>query len=181
MRLPWIPESDRRRAVSRVKLGCFSCLSNPQGEVEHFQRHTILILFSTPATPVWKELAVSLPAKGRFFFLFLHHSYPEQEAYRTEDHQRLQEPEQRSAVLKIKKKEKNHCFKVKLGKPAVYRIFPGTERRWNNMGEFTASVESWRWWQRSISSRLMDATKETTLIDLWPQLKRQLFSTHGHI
>jgi len=35
--------------------------------------------------------------------LGLHHSYPEQEAYRTKDRQRLQEPEQRSAVLKKRK------------------------------------------------------------------------------
>ena len=110
VRLPWIPESDRRRAVPRVKSGCFTCLSDHQGEVEHFQIHTIFILFSTPATPVWKELAVSLPAKGRFFFLFLHHSYPEQEAYRTEDHQRLQEPEQRSAALKKKRRKKKALF-----------------------------------------------------------------------
>ena len=128
VRLPWIPESDRRRAVLRVKLGCFSCLSDHrgEGEVEHFQIHTIFILFSAPLTPVWKELAVSLPAKGRFFFLFLHHSYPEQEAYRTEDHQRLQEPEQRSAVLKdFFFFFKLHFFKVKLGKPAVYWILSG--------------------------------------------------------
>ena len=109
-----------------------------------------------------------------------YHSYPEQEVYRTKDHQRLQEPEQRSAVLKKNKNKNKTCFKFTLGKPAVYRIFPTTVRDWNNVGEFTASVKSWRWWQCSISSRLMAATKETPLLDLWPQLKTQLFSIHGH-
>ena len=52
VRLPWMPESDRRRAVPRVKLGCFKCLSDHQGEVEHFQRHTMFILFFTPVAPV---------------------------------------------------------------------------------------------------------------------------------
>ena len=75
MRLPWIPESDRSRAVSRVKLGRFNCLSDRQGEIEYFQRHTIFILFSTPVAPVWRELAFSLPAKGRVFFLWWGRDY----------------------------------------------------------------------------------------------------------
>ena len=127
-----MPESDRRRAVPRVKLGCFNCLSDHrgEGEVEHFQIHTIFILFSAPLTPVWKELAVSLQAKGRFFsflFFFLHHSYPEQEAYRTKDHQRLQEPEQRSAVLK-KRKGKGTVLKLNLASQPYTESFQDCKR-----------------------------------------------------
>ena len=102
VRLPWIPESDRRRAVPRVKLGCFSCLGDHQGEVEHFQRHTILYCFYTYRSCLKGTNCLTFSKRTAFLSLVglgLHHSYPEQEAYRTKDHQRLQEPE-RSAVLK---------------------------------------------------------------------------------
>ena len=145
----------QKASGSTGQIGMFQLLEWPSGWGRALSKTYHFILFSTPVTPVWKELAVSLPAKGRFFLslvgLGLHHYYPEQEAYRTKDRQRLQEPEQRSAVLKIKKYKKYktnkqmHCFKVKLGKPAVYRILPRTVRGWNNVGEFTASAKSWRY------------------------------------
>ena len=58
----------------------------------------------------------SLTSSERTVFLSLvglglHHSYPEQEAYLTKDHQRLQEPEQGSTVLK---KKKINCTVLKL-------------------------------------------------------------------
>jgi len=92
--------------------------------------------------------------------LGLHHSYPEQEAYRTKDHQRLQEPEQRSAVLKIKKKEKITVLKLSLASQ------PHTE-------SFQELLETGTMWVNSqllpsregISSRLMATTKESTLLD----------------
>ena len=159
VRLPWMPESDRRRAVPWVKLECFKCLSDHQGEVEHFQRHTMFILFFTPVTPVWKELAVSLPAKGRFFFCFfffvcflyitpiLNKRPVGPRTVKGFKNQNNVAQFSRTKNNKQTKQNKNlHCFKVKLGKPAVYRILPRTVRDWNNVGEFTASAKSWRWW-----------------------------------
>ena len=111
--------------------------------------------------------------------LGLHHSYPEQEAYRTKDRQRLQEPEQRSAVFKKerKKKKKITVLKLSLENQPYTESYPRTVRDWNNVGEFSQLLPSR---EGIISSGLMATTEDTTLLDSWPQLKSQLFSTHGH-
>ena len=92
--------------------------------------------------------------------LGLHHSYPEQEAYRTKDHQRLQEPEQRSAILKKKKKEKITVLKLSLASQPYTESFQElleTGTMWVN-SQLLPSREG-------ISSRLMATTKESTLLD----------------
>ena len=92
-----------------------------------------------------------------------YHSYPEQEVYRTKDHQRLQEPEQRSAVLK---KNKNKTCTVLNLASQPYR--ESLQELW----------EAWTMWVNSQllssrnSSRLMATTEATTLLDSWSQIEK---------
>ena len=97
-----------------------------------------------------------------------YHSYPEQEVNRTKDHQRLQEPEQRSAVLKKNKNKTKHVLKLNLVSQ------PYTE-------SFQELWEAGTMWVNSqlLPSREGDDSV-ASLLDSWPQIKRQLFSTYGH-
>ena len=131
VRLPWIPESDRRRAVPRVKLGCFNCLSDHHAEVEHF-----LCIVSTPIAPVWKELTVSLSAKGPLFFLWWGWDYitPIRNK-RPIGPRTIKGFKNQNNVAQFSRKwNKLHCFKVKLGKPAVYRILSKNWERLEQCG-----------------------------------------------
>ena len=162
----------QKASGSTGQIGMFQLLEWPSGWGRALSKTCHFILFSTPVTPVWKELAVSLPAKGRFFLslvgLGLHHYYPEQEAYRTKDHQRLQEPEQRSAVLKKNNNNTKPVLKLNLVSQ------PYTE-------SFQELWETGTMWVNSqlLSSREGDDSV-AALLNSWPQLKRQLFSTYGH-
>ena len=52
------------------QIGMFQLLEWPSGWGRALSKTCHFILFSTPVTPVWKEVAVSLPAVWRTFFVW---------------------------------------------------------------------------------------------------------------
>ena len=92
----------QKASGSMGQTGMFQLLEWPSGwgralsKTYHFVLFLHLSLLFERNCLTFSERTAFLSLVG----LGLHHSYPEQEAYRTKDHQRLQEPEQRSAVLK---------------------------------------------------------------------------------
>ena len=147
----------QKASGSTGQIGMFQLLEWPSGWGRALSKTCHFISFSTPVAPVWKELAVSLPAKGRFFFVWWGWDYitPIRNK-RPIGPRTVKGFKNQNNVAQFSRKEKRkkkkrgggggmHCFKVKLGKPAVYRILPRAVRDWNNVGEFTGSAKSWRY------------------------------------
>ena len=99
----------QKASGSTGQIGMFQLLEWPSGWGRALSKTYHFVLFFYTCRSCLKGTSC-LTSSERTVCLFslvglgLHHYYPEQEAYRTKDRQRLQEPEQRSAVLKIKKK-----------------------------------------------------------------------------
>ena len=109
----------QKASGSTGQIGMFQLLEWPSGWGRALSNTYHFILFSTPVAPVWKELAVSLPAKGRFFFLWWGWDYitPIRNK-RPIGPRTIKGFKDQSNVAQFSRKNK-HCFKVKLGKPAV--------------------------------------------------------------
>ena len=109
----------QKASGSTGQIGMFQLLGWPSGWGRVLSKTYHFILFSTPVAPVWRELAVSLPAKGRFFFLCWGWDYitPIRNK-RPIGPRTIKGLKNQKNVVQFSRK-KMHCFKVKLGKPAV--------------------------------------------------------------